>query len=375
MIVFLTLCYVALLFVLIKIKVLPNSKATWLSTLLFVAILLLFFFIPMQWGAPSGPVSIVSRTVQIIPNVNGQVVEIAVRPNVPVRKGELLFRIDPRPFEIAVDLAAASKARVEAEVKQDQDALAAAEAQLRQAIALQQLAQQRYDDDKVLVASGTISENRLEQREADLEAAIGATEQARAAVSRAETEIGAVTEDGTVAKIAEATAALEQAQWDLEQTSVLAPSDGYVTQLALAEGQRVTNFPFAPAMVFVDTSDKVVVAEIHQIYMRHLKPGQPVEIAFKATPGVLATGTVETILDISSQGQVVASGNLLAAGQMQAEPFFVRIKLDDAKTLEVLKPGSAGTSAIYTESVRPTHLIRKVIIRIESIMNYLVPAL
>ena len=375
MIAFLTLIYVALLFVLIKIKVLPNSSMVWLSTIIWIVVLFIFLFIPMQWGAPAGPARVLTRAVQIVPNVSGQVAEIAARANVPLKKGDLLFRIDPEPFVIAEDLAKASLVRIQAQALQDKDALANAEAQLKQMQAAQTLAQARYDDDAKLVQSGAISENRLEKREADLDRANGAVDQANATVSQAQTELGAVTESGVVAKVAEAQAQLDQVRWNLEQTDVRAPADGFVTNLALAVGLRVTNMPFAPSMLFIDTSEKILIAEIHQIYLRHVQPGQEVEIAFKTRPGEMVTGKVETTINMTSQGQAIVSGTLSATGSVQAEPFFVRIALDDAVGSDLLLPGVVGTATIYTDSVAATHVIRKVMIRMEGILNYLNPAL
>ncbi|SPJ26579.1 HlyD family secretion protein [Falsiruegeria mediterranea] len=198
--------------------------------------------------------------------------------------------------------------------------------------------------------------------------------QARAAVSRAEIELGAVTADGIVAKVAEAHANLDQARWNLAQTSITASSDGYVTNLALAFGQRVTSFPIAPTMVFAETSEKTLVVNIQQIYMRHLKPGQEVEIALKTKPGEIMTGKVRLVAEIAPQGQAMVSGTVYTAGQIQAEPFVARIDLDDPALLEALPPGAVRTAAIYTEAVKPTHIIRRVMIRMQSIMNYVIPA-
>ena len=375
MIVFLTLIYVVVLFVLVKFKVLPNSKATWLSTIGWMVILLIFLFIPMQWGAPSGPVKVLTRAVPIVPNVAGQVVEVVAEPNVPMQEGDVLFRIDPEPFEIAVERAQATVSRVEAQIRQDRENLASARAQLRQAIARRDLAQSRFDDDSQLVESGTISENRLETRQSDLDAAQGSVDQAQAAVSRAEVELDALTPDGVVAKLAEAQAALDQAQWNLEETIVRAPTEGFVTNLAITEGQRVVSLPFAPAGVFVDTAEKALVVQVHQIYLRHLQPGQPAEIAFKIRPGELVTGTVDTIFDISSQGQAQVTGTVFQAGEIVSEPFIVTIIPDDPDILETIPPGAAGLAAMYTESVAATHVIRKVIIRMNSILNYIRPGL
>ncbi len=370
MIVFMTLGYVALLFVLIKIRILPNTKATWLSTVVWVVVLFLFLFIPMQWGAPSGPIRVMTRVVQVLPNVSGEVINVPVQPNVPLSKGDVLFEIDPEPFEISVSLAEATLERVKAQAVQDQDNLDAANAQLDQAEARRILARRLYDDDAELVKSGTISEQRLEKRQAELDAAIGAVDQAQATVSRSLAELSAVTEDGTVAKVAEAQANLRQAHWNLRETTITAPSDGFVTNLALAVGQRVTSLPLAPSMAFVDTREKAFVAEVHQIYRRHIEVGQPVEIAFKTHPGTLVTGTVGKLFDISSQGQAEVSGDVLSAGETRADPFLIRIKLDDPEVAQSLSAGAAGTFAIYTKNVQATHVIRKVMIRMTSILNY-----
>ncbi|MEP2715134.1 HlyD family secretion protein [Pseudophaeobacter sp.] len=356
-------------------KIVPNTKGVWLTVILYDAVLFIFLFIPMQWGAPTGPVRMMTRTVQIIPNVSGQVIDIPVEANTPLNQGDLLFQIDPEPFQQAVDLAAASLVRVKAQTRQDLESLDSAKAQLRQAQAQRVLAQSRFDDDSKLVESGTISENRLELRTANLDAAIGTVEAASAAVRRLEVEIGAVTEEGVIAKVAEAQTRLEQAQWNLEQTSVRAPGEGYVTNLALAEGQRVTNLPFMPAMAFVDTSERLPLAEIHQIYLRHVRPGQEVEIAIKTQPGRLITGTVDRIVPAVSRGQALNTGSIAASGNIVAEPFLVRLNLDAPEELGVLPPGAVGAVAIYTESVTSTHVIRRVMIRMTSIINYLNPAL
>ena len=74
MIAFLTLIYVAVLAVLVWLKVLPNKAMTWLSTLVWMLLLFVVLFIPMQWGAPAGPARILTYSVQVIPNVAGEVI-------------------------------------------------------------------------------------------------------------------------------------------------------------------------------------------------------------------------------------------------------------------------------------------------------------
>ena len=90
MIIFLTLCYVAVLFLLVKVRVLPDNTIVRLSPIGFMLLLFLFLFLPMQWGAPSGAALVVRNSVAIVPNVPGQVTEVNVAPNEPVKKDEVV---------------------------------------------------------------------------------------------------------------------------------------------------------------------------------------------------------------------------------------------------------------------------------------------
>jgi RND family efflux transporter MFP subunit len=312
MIAFLTLCYVAVLAVLVKLKVLPNSIATWLSTLGWALLLFIVLFIPLQWGAPSGPARIMTFTVQIIPNVSGPVVDVPVVPNKPLKKGDILFTLDPAIYQAAVDGTSA------------------------------QLGYQRL---------------RLEQYQ-------------KLAASSAGTRFQV---QETEAKVKQLEAELASAKWNLKETTVLAPADGYVTYVALRPGQRVTNLPFQPSMTFVDTSHSIVSVQISQIYQRHLKVGQPVELAFKARPGKIYNGKVQAILQVTSQSQALIGGTVPQAQQVQAEPFFIRVQLDNEEAGKALPAGTVGTAAIYTTSAAMTHIIRKVMIRMESYLNFINP--
>ncbi len=312
MIAFLTLCYVAVLAVLVWLKILPNKAITWLSTLAWMLLLFIVLFIPMQWGAPAGPARIMTYSVQIIPNVAGEVTEVPVTPNVPVKKGDVHFKIDPTTYQAAVD---ATRAQLE-------------------------LAKLRLEQYSTLAARDAGTRFKVEE---------------------------------TQASVRKLSAELEAAEWSLGETTVRAPSEGYVTYVALRPGQRVVTFPLQPAMTFIESSRNVFGAQIHQIYIRHVKIGQPVEVAFKTRSGTIYTGKVEAIFQVTSEGQAVISGTVPAAQQVVAEPFFVRIDLDGDDAAVDLPAGTVGTAAIYTQSAGMTHIIRKVMIRMESLLNYVVP--
>jgi len=312
MIAFLTLCYVGVLAVLVWRQILPNKAITWLSTLVWMLLLFIVLFIPMQWGAPAGPARLVTYGVQIIPNVAGEVIEVPVKPNVPVKKGDVLFKIDPTTYQATVK---ATRAQLE-------------------------LAKLRLEQYSTLAARDAGTRFKVEETEA---------------------------------RVKKLEADLDTAEWNLRQTTVHAPSDGYATYVALRPGQRVVTFPLQPAMTFIETSRNTLGAQISQIYIRHVKVGQPVEIAFKARPGKVYTGKVEAIFQVTAEGQAVIGGTVPAAQAIVAEPFFVRIELDDDTAARSLPAGTVGTAAIYTQSAGMTHIIRKVMIRMESLMNYVVP--
>jgi multidrug resistance efflux pump len=165
-------------------------------------------------------------------------------------------------------------------------------------------------------------------------------------------------------------AQLDGAKWNLEKTTVRAPSDGYVTNVALRKGARVST---APVMAFIDTADTFVGVEIAQNDARFIRPGQAVELAFKFNPGWIHAGKVESVLQAIASGQTQTSGTAVTPKDIQASPFVVRVALDDPNVARSLPAGSAGVATIYTDRLAATHVVRRVMIRQTSIINYINP--
>jgi multidrug resistance efflux pump len=269
-------------------------------------------FIPMGWGAPQGPTLVVRNSVAVVPNVAGEVTDVPVEANKPLKAGDVLFKIDPVPYQSQVDTIAAQ--------------LKFEELRLSQMTQLQSTDSGRAFD--------------VQQRQADVDKLKGQ---------------------------------LLGAKYNLEQTVVVAPSDGYVTNVGLLKGARVANLPLSPVMAFISTTETVVGVQIQQIYTRYIEPGQEVEVTFKFFPGQVFAGKVVSVLAATSTGQVLTSGTAVAPTQVTAAPFVVRVKLDDAKLAASLPAGTAGDAAIYTPHIKPAHVIRKVILRQIAILNYVNP--
>lgn len=312
MIVVLLNVYLVLLFLLVHFGIVRFNLFWKISPVIVFLLLLIGLFIPMNWGAPQGPALVVRNSVAIVPNVSGEVAEVPVVANAPLRAGDVLFRIDPVPYE---------------------SQLQALEAQLKfQELRLGQMEQ--------LQSSGTGRAFDVEQRQAEVDQLKGQVENAR---------------------------------WNLDKTVVRAPASGYVTNVALRKGARVGNLPLSPVMAFIDTSDTVIGVEIAQINARYIRPGQAVEATFKFVPGKVYPGKVEAVLQAISSGQTQVTGAAVTPTSVTAAPFVVRIRLDDQDFADGLPAGAAGDAAIFTDRVKPAHMIRKVLLRQIAIANYINP--
>ena len=301
--------YLVLLFALVRFGIVSFNLFWKCSPFIVLLLLNLLLFIPMGWGAPQGSALVVRNAVSIIPNVAGEVIDVPVEANTALKTGDVLFRIDPVPYEAQVR---------------------AIEAQLK--LSATRLAQmtQLFERD-----SGRGFD--VEQRQSEVD---------------------------------QLKAQLEGAKWNLDKTVVRAPADGYATNVALRKGARVAG---SPVMAFIDTSETLIGVEITQNDARYIAPGQPVELTFKLMPGTVYSGKVETILQAISTGQTQASGLAVTPKAVESAPFVVRVKLDDQDLSKQLPAGSTGTAAIFTEAVKPTHIIRKVLLRQIAILNYVNP--
>jgi multidrug resistance efflux pump len=126
-------------------------------------------------------------------------------------------------------------------------------------------------------------------------------------------------------------------------------------------------------MAFIDTSSTIIGVEINQIDARFIEPGQEAEITFKFRPGIVYPGKVESVLQAIAPGQTQTSGTAVVPKAIEAAPFVVRVKLDAAEVARDLPAGATGTAAIYTAHLKPTHIVRRVILRQVGILNYINP--
>jgi len=339
----------------IKFKWLPWNITSKTIVVIIPIVALTALILTLNVVAPStSDVRVVKYVVQVVPQVRGRVVDVPVEPNRLVKKGDLLFKIDPTPYKITLDAAKAKLAADEAQLELTRSQVAELEPQLK-------LNQLRVRQNRQLVKAGAGDKFALEQVEASV-----AQLQAQLITAKAKIVTARAVIEGSHAAVADA-------QWNLDQTAMYAPADGYAINVQLRPGSIVVPFPVVPAMTFVE-NEYVVLAMYSQNELRMVKPGNEAEFALRMYPGKVFKATVDSIVWAQGQGQITQNGALPNTGVAPGMPnrFPVKFKVDAKDSKVFLAAGAAGSGAIYTDRVAMLHIIRKVIVRVGSITDYLI---
>ena len=386
----------------IKLKWLPWNIYSQVTVVVIPIVALTALILTLNVVAPSSPdVRVFRFTVPIVSQVRGRVIEVPIEEgNIPVKKGDVLFRIDPTPYQLQVNTLTAQLANAvaqqkelgeslkgaQAKVVESKGAIEGATAKTREVNAKLELARKRVAQYRELVASGAGSKFDLEQAETDLNelsgqlaAARSVEAQARAGEDQAVAGRGQVQQklgakvEGEFAQVAQIRAQLESAKWDLDQTTTRSPCDCYVVNLQLRPGGFVAALPLSPVMTLVEATG-TIVALYRQNELHKVEPGNEAEFALDTYPGRIIKGTVNSIIWAQGAGQLQATGSLPMTGVLTAPPQRFAVKFDVAdKDKELfLAAGAAGDAAIYTDHAEFLHIIRKVILRVGSYLNYLI---
>jgi hypothetical protein len=166
---------------------------------------------------------------------------------------------------------------------------------------------------------------------------------------------------------------LKDARWRLDQTVYRAPTNGSVIALSLRPGAMAVPLPLTPAMTFVE-DDQWIMMIFKQNEVRKIKPGQEAEIAMKMYPGRVIKCKVDSIMWATAQGQLPIGGVNTASGVAPVPPnsLAVRLLKDRNDTNLFLASGAQGGGAIYTDSGEPIHILRKIILRVGTKLDWLI---
>jgi multidrug resistance efflux pump len=358
----------------IKFKWLPWNTASQVTVAIIPIVALTALILTLNVVAPSSAdVRVFKYTIPIVSQVRGRVIEVPVEEgNRLVKKGDVLFRIDPQPYQLTVDSLAAQLVGAKGGDQQLREQLRAAEGNTAAVRARMNLTRARVAQNRELAGTGAGNKFDLEQSEADLRdleaqlaAAIANEGQVRAQL--------AATVGGDIASVAKVKADLANAQWELEQTTVRSPCDCYVINLALRPGAFVAGMPINPVMTLVE-ADGQVVALFNQNELHQIRPGNYAEFSLKTNPGRIVRAKVDSIIWAQGMGQMQQSGTLPMTGVLAAPPnrFAVKFDIAEEDRAILVAAGAAGHAAVYTDSAKAIHILRMVILRVGAYTDYLV---
>jgi membrane fusion protein (multidrug efflux system) len=284
----------------------------------------------------------------------GRIVEVDIAENAPVKKGDVLFRIDPDPYRIALAQAEATLAAARLNVQQLRAAYSQAAAQERMALTEVGYQKTQLDRQAELAQKGINTKSELDTARHDLAKAEDQQQAARQAVASAQAAIGGDPEIETDKHpaVLEAIAARDKAAWSLEQTTVHAPADGVISQsTAFRAGLYVA--AGTPLFSLIETDHTWVEANFKETQLTSMKVGQEAEIVFDTYPGHKFKAVIDSIgAGTGAEFSLLPAQNATGNWVKVTQRIPVRIKVADDDAALPLRTGMSATASVDTGVVR-----------------------
>ncbi len=307
----LILTYFACCYGIFKIFKIPLNKWTGTTVVLGAIIILGILLGGMAYFHPSSKSArSYFITTPIVSNVRGKVVEIVSKTNVPLQEGDILFRIDPIPFQGKVD---DLNARLD-------------------------FSRKRLEDSRQLVKVAGGAKFDVDEYEKEVRSLEGQ---------------------------------LETAQFDLDSCVVRAPGNGFVTHVRVRPGQIAVPVPIFPIMTFITDNSEVFIAGFNQFPMQNIEVGNKAEVIFPGIPGRVFKAKVDKILPALAEGELKPNRNMYSLSHELPEgqiPVFLTFE-DDLQDF-FIPMGSDAVVALYSHRWHHIQIIRKILLRIESWKNF-----
>lgn len=368
----LILSYTAICVAIFKIFKIPLNKWSIPTAVLGGIVLIGALILLMNYNHPfTATGAQIYTTTPIMPGVRGRVTEVDAVPNTMMHKGDLLFKIDDTPFKAEVVRLQAALAKAMQESLRLDATYVQAQSNTEKFQADKDRTEREYQRYKKGYESGAFTEQQMDTARQNFKAAQAAL---KAAIAQEEApRLAKESEfEGENTDVATTKAQLASAEFNLEQATVRAPTDGYVTQVALRPGAMAVPLPLAPVMTFVHAEPRTYVGAFRQNSLMRLQPGNEAEFLFRSIPGRVFKGHVVEILPAIAESQIQAGGRLLGTQALVTSgQVFVKLKIDDNLDEFSLPMGTNVEIAVYSHHFEHVSVMRKVLIRMKSWQNYL----
>ena len=352
-----------------RFKLLPWN-GTWKTIVVSIGLVIILTVIGLlNFYTPSGSISLIGRVTEIRPGISGRVTSIPIKPNEKISKGDTLLEIEREPFAYEVSRLEAALAESEANERTLRSNVEIAQSNLDAAEAERKLAVYKLEDVQRLVDRKVSPKNDLLRTKLELEIAESKVISARQSLSQA--KIAATTElNGEYTGTIQIRAQLNRAKWNLQQTRIVAPSDGVVTGLSLSEGSQLS--PLTSAMAFIDSTDIRLIARFSQNAARSAKVGAEIWLIFSSQPGKIYKSKIVQLVPGTAQGQLTVSGLLPDLAMIgRGNTMGAIVEIPPQLPPQVLVPGNSGSATVFAEDAGPIGTLAVVLTYLRSLTAYL----
>ena len=368
------LTYVALAWLIFKIFKIPVNKWSVPTAalggvfLVGALILLMNYNHPYTFTAQKAVISI-----PIVPQVTGVVIEVTQKQNQLIKKGEMLFRLDPTRYETRLK-------KLQADLVTAEYATKVLASQFQEALAITEQASAERDkffkDYQRYLTGSRAKVNPFSERDIDTARQQYLSQEAVVKASLADQQqIKSQINSrvfGEQSEVASLRAQVAEATYNLAQTVVRAPENGYVTQVLVRPGTYAAALPLRPVMVFIPDQKRQVMAAFRQNSLLRLQPGDEAEVVFNALPGQVFPGKLVSISPIVPTGAYQSQGTLQTLNITPGgDGVIATIILDPNEEVDALPDGIYAQAAVYSDHFSHVSVMRKVLLRMTSWMHYL----
>jgi multidrug efflux system membrane fusion protein len=331
-----------------------TSKRTWPAIVLVVVTLLLLVYVIRLWDRTprTDDAYVYADTIDVVPEVSGRIVELPAHDNQAVKQRDLLFRIDPRPYQDALTRGKASLVALDRQIELTQRTVNAQQynaQSVRAAVERARAAASQASDTlhrmEPLLSHGYVAAEDVDRArtaqcstQAELSAARLQAKQAAAAVSGV---------DALVAQRAVVMAEIATAELNLEYATVRAPFDGGIVSLKTSTGRFAS--ALKPVFTLIDTRHWYVVANFRETELKGVRTGAPATVYLMSDTGQRFQGAVDSI----SYGVAPDEAGLVLPGglpRIQRTPNWVHVSQRFPVKIRVDNPNPelfrVGTSAV-----------------------------
>ncbi len=330
-----------------------KGPVTWITRFVFLLVIAIFvwYLYADRYTPYTDQARVTELVIPIVPRVSGYLTEVNVKLHSVVSWNQLLFEIDKRPYELAVQKAEANVENVAQQMGAQGASVKSAASSVGVARAQLDRAQRNYDRTQRIIKKnpGAVSQADLDRVETSLNQAIEKLSSAEANLEKTKKQLGIVGPENPQLKLA--VSELEQAQLDLSFTNLYAPGSGYIESFNIDLGYYCQ--AGQPLATLVTKHDIWIQADYRENNITNMKPGNKVDFILDVAPGMIFSGTVRSIGYGVSSGNPVNRGGLpeiSSSGSWLRDPqrFPVSITLNDEDARKLCRAGGQADVVVYT---------------------------